>query len=284
MSIDKWTMAVVVLIVSACGSTTSYQALNRSPRPMTRRPAQSVEVFMLKMPSREFVEVGLLHTEQTSDMSGTSPAELAGLLRAEAAEIGCDGVVMQAADGQYAGGFALTSYTSRAFRASCIMWLRVAASSPALTDGQACQASDSAACMRLAEEAKKTADKMHFWMKACDRESVRACTHAGYAYYRGEGVTANDALASQLLGKACDGRDALACRYLGVMMVERGGDKIKATQKLQLACDDGDAWSCWRLGSYYADKVISPANEEQGTLLFRRACRLGYELGCDSLR
>ena len=85
------TGALISLLLAACGSEIAYSPMNAPPHPMTARPPEAVEVHRIA-PSRPFVEVGTLdETGYWGD--GTERAD--ELLRARAAQIGCEALVIQ---------------------------------------------------------------------------------------------------------------------------------------------------------------------------------------------
>lgn len=102
-----------------------YQATNRSPRPMTPRPFDSVEVYTVSFPQRPFVEVGILEAQQESELSLDAPPEVLAKLRERAAAQGCDAIIMNGANDAVVGhGDRRHSHvtTLRGYRATCIMY------------------------------------------------------------------------------------------------------------------------------------------------------------------
>lgn len=102
-----------------------YQATNRSPRPMTPRPFDSVEVYTVSFPQRPFVEVGILEAQQESELSLDAPPEVLAKLRERAAAQGCDAIIMNGANDAVLGhGDRRHSHvtTLRGYRATCIMY------------------------------------------------------------------------------------------------------------------------------------------------------------------
>lgn len=95
---------VVCLVVAACGGGVPYTAMNAPPHAMTARTPESVEIFA-QAPQHEHVEVGSYATAPTSE----DKTKVMRHLRAEAAEKGCDALVM--------------SGTSEAgYKATCIVY------------------------------------------------------------------------------------------------------------------------------------------------------------------
>ena len=87
-------LSVMVLALVACGlSPVRYSALNAPPRAMSPRPVDEVELFRERLPSRPFVEVGLLEFHGSAE-NPSSESTVATWLKKEAAKRGCDGVVV----------------------------------------------------------------------------------------------------------------------------------------------------------------------------------------------
>jgi len=59
--------------------------------------------------------------------------------------------------------------------------------------------------------------------KACDGGDAKSCTELGGMYYKGEGVSQDNAKAVQLFKKGCDGGNALGCSNLGGMYYKSEG-------------------------------------------------------------
>jgi TPR repeat protein len=113
---------------------------------------------------------------------------------------------------------------------------------------------DALACVVLGEvheldmvagsEVKQAADA---YQRGCAADDAGACERLASLYYRGRGVTRDDAVAARLFSVACDGGRAEACAELGLMH-EKG-----------LGVNPDAAWS----GHYHA-----------------RACELGFAPAC----
>ncbi len=68
--------------------------INPSPKPMAARPAESVQVFSSGPPTQPHIDVALLEAEQQSDLSNDNTPQFINKLRARAAVMGCDGIVL----------------------------------------------------------------------------------------------------------------------------------------------------------------------------------------------
>jgi hypothetical protein len=104
--------AVLMLLalggVAGCGHSLTYTALNAPPRPLAPRAPSSVELYMTAPPTRPNVDVGYFEIEQRSPASGGTP-EMISKLRARAAEVGCDALVLTAATDR------IQSYSGQSF-------------------------------------------------------------------------------------------------------------------------------------------------------------------------
>jgi hypothetical protein len=78
-----------VVLLAACGGGVPYTASNAPPHAMTARTPESVEVFA-QAPQREHVEVGSYATSP----SNADKTAVMRHLRAEAADKGCDALVV----------------------------------------------------------------------------------------------------------------------------------------------------------------------------------------------
>jgi hypothetical protein len=87
-------LALLVVLVTACGTSIRATTINPSPRPMMSRPAETVELFTSGAPNdRRYVDVAYLEAEQDSAYSFDDTPEFLNLLRERGAAMGCDGVV-----------------------------------------------------------------------------------------------------------------------------------------------------------------------------------------------
>lgn len=84
----------IVLLAAACGTSTKHTILNPSPRPMTPRPAETVELFSSGAPTTPHVDVALIEVEESSSWSQADTPDMLKALRARGAALGCDAVVV----------------------------------------------------------------------------------------------------------------------------------------------------------------------------------------------
>jgi hypothetical protein len=89
--------AVALLAAAACGTTTQVVATNRSPRPLAPRSPGEVDVYTTSPPARPFVEVAIIQARQSSQYSADTMPEIINAMRQQAAQVGCDGVVIHGA-------------------------------------------------------------------------------------------------------------------------------------------------------------------------------------------
>src|SRR5258708_2949260 len=101
----------IALLFLGCGPLVEFVPINTPPRALMRRPATSVELFTTKPPERSFIEVGLI----TARESFGDKNELMDSIKTEAADVGCDAIVL---NGDLAGG----RYIAPGYRATCIVY------------------------------------------------------------------------------------------------------------------------------------------------------------------
>ena len=124
------TLATALLtVVAACGTTTRVVPTNPSPRPLMPRTPDEVQVFTTAAPSEPFVEVAIIQSRQESKYSLDQMPEIVAAMRAEAARIGCDGVVIRGAadkvvsDGVWTGNtYYAGTNTLEGFWGACIVY------------------------------------------------------------------------------------------------------------------------------------------------------------------
>lgn len=126
-SVGPTRIAVIVALLSAgCIASTEWTQMRTPPRPMRSRPIGSVQMFASAPPRWRYVEVGIIE-ERESDLNGSGEYVLAHI-RNEAAERGCDGLLLNITDHQTSSLFvgrgivAARSGTERGYRAICIMY------------------------------------------------------------------------------------------------------------------------------------------------------------------
>ena len=113
------------LALAGCGTRVDYTPLRGPAGAMTPKSPSQVEVFLTQKPSRPYLEVGLLEARQESTLSLDGQSGIIEELREEAAEIGCDGLIVTGGADQVTGhvgehGGYVTEL--KGYRAVCIVW------------------------------------------------------------------------------------------------------------------------------------------------------------------
>jgi hypothetical protein len=85
---------LALLLAVGCGTTVHATAINPAPRPMSPRPAASVELFTSGAPQRPHVDVAFLEAEESSSFSTHRTPQMLNKLRERGAQMGCDAIVV----------------------------------------------------------------------------------------------------------------------------------------------------------------------------------------------
>jgi hypothetical protein len=118
-------LTLALFTAVACGTTTRFTPTNPSPRPMGPRAPETVHIYT-SQPQTPYVEVGILQSRQSSELSSDDMPEIVQSMRKEAAKIGCDGVIINGtadkvvSDQVISGGHSST--TLEGFWGACIMY------------------------------------------------------------------------------------------------------------------------------------------------------------------
>lgn len=130
--------AIIAAILAAAGCGTSIRAttINPSPRVLQPRPPETVQIFTSGPPHRPYVDIAYLEAEQSSAYSSDNTPEFLTKLRVQAADMGCDGVVVGGvthASDEIASITADINASRKGITATCIVYLpdEVAAPPPA---------------------------------------------------------------------------------------------------------------------------------------------------------
>jgi hypothetical protein len=110
-----------LLTTTGCGVSVGWMMTNPAPRALKPRPAEEVQLFTATVPTRSFVEHGLV----TAGVGQLGPGEFAqlGALREEAAKHGCDGLVVTSENKLAVGdGYGSAAERTSGFRAVCIVY------------------------------------------------------------------------------------------------------------------------------------------------------------------
>jgi hypothetical protein len=118
--------SLAFIVLAACGTTTRFTPTNPSPRPMQERDPGSVHVYTTGHPEIPYIEVGVIQSRQSSELSSHEMPEIIQEMRKKAARIGCDGVIINGANNTVVGhqnvdGSGSTS-TLEGYWGACIMY------------------------------------------------------------------------------------------------------------------------------------------------------------------
>jgi hypothetical protein len=105
------------LATAACGTSITSMPLNPPPRPMPPRAPEDVHVYTSGRPARNYHEIAVLESQQESKYSFDDSADVFGKMRAKAAQMGCDGLVVLGANDALHGRRTLHGY-----RGTCIVY------------------------------------------------------------------------------------------------------------------------------------------------------------------
>jgi hypothetical protein len=94
---------VLLFAFVACAPNVMFVPTNASPRPLYPRPPETVQVFSSSVPTKPFVEVGIITAETAMrgqhGVALSSAAELIEALREKGAELGCDALIVRPGSG-----------------------------------------------------------------------------------------------------------------------------------------------------------------------------------------
>ncbi len=116
-------------IIAACGTTVSTRPLNTSAAPRMQRQPETVELFTTAVPTRAYTEVALIEAREQV-YSDEDPFLV---LRAQAGQMGCDGLILLGAADSTVGNVSATGAptgtsvyggirTLHGYRGTCIVW------------------------------------------------------------------------------------------------------------------------------------------------------------------
>jgi hypothetical protein len=113
--------AILLCLLAACGTVSAFMPTNTPPHPLSPKAESDVELFTATTPTRDYVEVGILQAAPASGVSSAGDLTVLAQLRREAAQHGCDGVLVTGTThGAVMNGDAVREQT--AFRAACIVY------------------------------------------------------------------------------------------------------------------------------------------------------------------
>jgi hypothetical protein len=117
------TAFLILAVAASCGTSIRATPINPEPHPLPPRSPESVEVFASGPPARPHVDVSFLEAAMESVYSPDQIPQFIAKLRAEAAEMGCDGIVIGSATNQ--------AININGLVATCIAYTDVVKPSPA---------------------------------------------------------------------------------------------------------------------------------------------------------
>ena len=85
---------IVALALCACGTSVSENYINDPPATMAPRPHRSVRIYASGPPARPHMDVAILQVVQAHGLNEQGLDIMLDHLRARAAQMGCDGVVV----------------------------------------------------------------------------------------------------------------------------------------------------------------------------------------------
>lgn len=119
-------LGMLALGAIGCGTTVQYAATNAPIRAMRARPPETVRVFSSGVPNVPYTEVGILQARQSSTWSVDQMPEIIEEMRARAAEIGCDGILITSRADKttlYADPHHIHMGTREGYQGACIQFI-----------------------------------------------------------------------------------------------------------------------------------------------------------------
>ncbi|MDR2081555.1 MAG: sel1 repeat family protein [Campylobacteraceae bacterium] len=113
--------------------------------------------------------------------------------------------------------------------------------------------------------------------RECGSGNMQSCYELGFAYYNEiERVKKDTAAALKYLQKACGGKHAQSCQYLGGITA----DSQKSVNYYELACDYGLLESCYTLARLYKNEPAK--NLPKSLFYYEKLCEQNYKNSCYS--
>jgi hypothetical protein len=115
---------VVAVLCTGCGTRLDFIRLNPPPKQLVQRPASEVEVFMTAKPTRDYVEIGMIESQQRAWQTD-GPEVIFEKMRQEAGLQGCEGLIVNGSnDGMVVSGSGnfISGSTLKGYRATCIVY------------------------------------------------------------------------------------------------------------------------------------------------------------------
>jgi hypothetical protein len=106
----------------ACAAHSGWMPTNPPPRPLEAHSPDDVALFTATMPTRAFVEVGIISAAPGMD---SNDFEVLAQLRKEGGARGCDGLIVIGTNTNTTGSsnaYGITMREQTSFRAACIVY------------------------------------------------------------------------------------------------------------------------------------------------------------------
>lgn len=115
-----------LIFLTGCGTTIKITKLNSPTRQLSPRSPDSVEVFTSTKPSIPYIEVSLISSQQASDFSNDDTPEIIQKMRIEAANQGCDALIINmtndSVSGSTGGKYGGSVDTLKGFHGTCVVY------------------------------------------------------------------------------------------------------------------------------------------------------------------
>lgn len=141
---------------------------------------------------------------------------------------------------------------------------------------------------KIEKKKAKLKQKIMQQVKKCKNGNYSECHKLGLTYSNKKSSNKDYVKAAEFYKVACDHSIKESCTNLGVLYASgKGGkqDVFKAVKLFKQACLSGDAIGCSNLASeYLAHNSGVKFNTFSATVLYKKACNLGYQKACDYYR
>jgi TPR repeat protein len=135
---------------------------------------------------------------------------------------------------------------------------------------------------------KRYSDAFHLFNQACIGGEANSCYYLGLMYDFGQGLPRDSSRAAALYSKSCNSGNGAACYHLGMLRDYKPGSAACNSPAFipnaSRGCDSGVAMSCTMLGYSYSYGCGVAQDTERGRQFLGKACSLGYERACDSIK
>ena len=120
---------ISIVLFSGCGTILKVTKLNSPPKQVSPRTPESVEVFTSSKPNAPYTEVSLISSQQASEFSNDDTPEIIQKMRLEAANQGCDALIITMSNDSVLGSTGGTSggvyghvNTVKGFHGTCVVY------------------------------------------------------------------------------------------------------------------------------------------------------------------